>query len=651
MSRSDWTPKIWAVQQRASADWRAQRAEEALPARAESATVLKNQDFSAFVDFLKRSCGFDFTGYKPTSLMRRVNKRMQEVGVESLSAYQDYLEGHSEEPARLFNTILINVTAFFRDSLAWNYLTDEVLPHIIAGKPADQPIRVWSVGCASGEEAYTLAILLAEALGIEQLQQRVKIYATDRDEQTLHQARRATYSAADLKPVPAQFRERYFQQVGNRYVVCSELRHSVIFGRHDLICDAPLSHLDLLVCRNTLMYFNAETQKKALVHFRFALNNRGFLFLGKAEALPLHSNPFTPQALGFHSYGKVPTPNIRDQALVLAQRVNTGAAPFRRRTHLRDAALDAMPGAQVVVDPTGVLLLTDKQACTLFGPKLKDVDRPSPDDAFFHWPVPLHSLIEQVVSKCDSIPLHNVKWTVPSGGTRYFDMLIVPLLEGEGLVGAGINFTDVTRFKMLQGRLLHFGQKLQAANQELQSANEQLRTASAALQTTSEALQATNKELQSTNAALETMHEGLLGTNETLLGFNTELHVRTDGLNTANAFLESILTGLHSAVVVVDPTLSIRAWNRRAEDLWGVRAEEVQGQCFLTLDIGLPVEHLEGPLRTVLTWEPAHLEVVLGATNRRGRALRCRVTCTALRDAQQEIQGAIMLMEEEKEAL
>jgi len=136
-----------------------------------------------------------------------------------------------------------------------------------------------------------------------------------------------------------------------------------------------------------------------------------------------------------------------------------------------------------------------------------------------------------------------------------------------------------------------------------------------------------------------------------LLGFNNELHVRTDGLNTANAFLRSILTGLHSAVVVVDPTLSILAWNRRAEDLWGVRAEEVQGQCFLTLDIGLPVEHLEGPLRTVLTWEPTHLEVVLDATNRRGRALRCRVTCTALRDAQQEIQGVIMLMEEEKEAL
>jgi len=304
MSRSDWTPKIWAVQQRVSADWRAQRAGDALPARVESATVLKNQDFSAFVDFLKRSCGFDFTGYKPTSLMRRVNKRMQEVGVESLSAYQDYLEGHSEEPARLFNTILINVTAFFRDSLAWNYLADEILPHIIAGKSADQPIRVWSVGCASGEEAYTVAILLAEALGTEQLHQRVKIYATDIDEQTLHQARRASYSAEDLKPVPAHFRKRYFQQVGNRYVVCSELRHSVIFGRHDLICDAPLSHLDLLVCRNTLMYFNAETQKRPWFIFASPSTIEGSSFWARRRLCPFTAIPSLRRLWGSTAMGR-----------------------------------------------------------------------------------------------------------------------------------------------------------------------------------------------------------------------------------------------------------------------------------------------------------------------------------------------------------
>ena len=149
------------------------------------------QEFQPLLEFIKRSRGFDFAGYKPASLIRRVSKRMQEVSLEGFSEYQDYLEVHPEEFALLFDTLLINVTAFFRDPEAWDYLRKEVLPQLIAGKPADQPIRIWSAGCASGEEAYTLAILLAEVLGMEQLHQRVKIYATDIDEKALNQARQA----------------------------------------------------------------------------------------------------------------------------------------------------------------------------------------------------------------------------------------------------------------------------------------------------------------------------------------------------------------------------------------------------------------------------------------------------------------------------
>src|SRR5262245_21455243 len=200
----------------------------------------KTQEFEALIEFIKQNRGFDFAGYKSTGLMRRVEKRMQAVSLLRFSDYIDYLEVHPEEFALLFNTILINVTGFFRDQPTWDYLAQEVLPRIIEHKANDQHIRVWSAGCASGEEAYTLAILLAEALGMDKFQQRVKIYATDVDEGALAFARQASYGAKNLEVISPPLREKYFELTGNRYVFRSEPRRAVIFGRHDLIQDAPI---------------------------------------------------------------------------------------------------------------------------------------------------------------------------------------------------------------------------------------------------------------------------------------------------------------------------------------------------------------------------------------------------------------------------
>src|SRR5215471_972467 len=170
----------------------------------------KDREFEALLEHLKTSRGFDFTGYKRSSLMRRVTKRMSELAnIKSYGAYQDYLEVHPEEFTPLFNTILINVTGFFRDPMAWDFLAKDVLPRIIASKQAGEPIRVCSVGCASGEEAYSVAMLLCEALGEKPFRDRVKIYATDVDGDALTQARHAVYSAKAVDPVPEPLRERY----------------------------------------------------------------------------------------------------------------------------------------------------------------------------------------------------------------------------------------------------------------------------------------------------------------------------------------------------------------------------------------------------------------------------------------------------------
>jgi two-component system CheB/CheR fusion protein len=219
----------------------------------------QEREFDILLDYLKRSRGFDFTAYKRASLIRRVCKRLQTLGVETFGDYQDYLQVHPEEFSHLFNTILINVTKFFRDEEAWKFVETTVIPQIVEKKAKD-PIRVWCAGAASGEEAYTIAMLLSESLGQEQFNEQVKIYATDVDEEALSQARAATYTAKQIEALPPGYVEKYFERTDTRFSFRKDLRRSVIFGRHDLIQDAPISRVDLLTCRNTLMYFNSEAQ-------------------------------------------------------------------------------------------------------------------------------------------------------------------------------------------------------------------------------------------------------------------------------------------------------------------------------------------------------------------------------------------------------
>jgi len=230
--------------------------------------------FDALLEYLARTRSFDFAGYKPASVMRRVTKRMHEIGVEGFTEYIDYLEVHPDEFEALFNTILINVTGFFRDREAWDHLETVALPRILDARGPGEPIRVWSAGCAAGQEAYSAAMLFAEALGADEFASRVKVYATDVDEDALAQARLGTYSAKEVADVPEALRERYFLRDEGRFVFRKDLRTTMIFGRNDLVQDAPISRIDLLMCRNTLMYFNAETQARILARLHFALGGR-----------------------------------------------------------------------------------------------------------------------------------------------------------------------------------------------------------------------------------------------------------------------------------------------------------------------------------------------------------------------------------------
>jgi len=184
----------------------------------------EDKQFENLLYYLQQNRGFDFTGYKRPSLMRRVAKRMQMVNVDSFVDYLDYLEVHPEEFSQLFNTILINVTSFFRDPVAWGYLGEEIIPRLLQDKPPADPIRVWSAGCASGEEAYTAAMVLAEACGVETFRRRVKVYATDVDEEALNIARQASYSGKELEAIDSNLRSKYFEPLNGRHIFRADLK-------------------------------------------------------------------------------------------------------------------------------------------------------------------------------------------------------------------------------------------------------------------------------------------------------------------------------------------------------------------------------------------------------------------------------------------
>jgi two-component system, chemotaxis family, CheB/CheR fusion protein len=605
-----------------------------------------NSAFEDVLTYLKESRGFDFTGYKRTSLMRRVAHRMGQVSITDHGDYIDYLQLNPDEFNSLFNTILINVTSFFRDPEAWDYLRDKVIPSMLAERGPEDPIRIWSAGCASGEEAYSIAIVLAEALGADAFRQRVKIYATDVDDEALAQARQAVYSSRELEGLAPELLEKYFEPNDGKYSFRKDLRRTVIFGRNDLVQDAPISRIDLLVCRNTLMYFTQETQAKILSRFHFALIPRGVLFLGKAEMLLSHTRIFDAVDLKRRIFRRAanggPPPHFVTHAFVQDRRIDIGGLD-----QLRELGFSASPVAQVVVTSDDVVALVNHQAEATFGLSGKDVGRPLRDLDLSYRPVELRGYVDQARLERRSLRVKDVEWDRGPGETMWFEVQVNPLVDsGNGILGVSIVFHDVSAARRLLEELEQANHQLEAAYEELQSTNEELETTNEELQSTVEELETTNEELQSTNEELETMNEELQSTNDELQSMNDALRDRSGELDQVNGFLESILTSLRAGVIVLDLEMRVLAWNHGAEELWGVRRDEAEGTHLLNLDIGLPLPELRPVVRQALTDASFTTEVKIDAVNRRGRDVHVRIVCSSLRSGTGEPNGAILVMEQ-----
>jgi two-component system, chemotaxis family, CheB/CheR fusion protein len=615
-------------------------------------TRSESESFEQLLEYLHQTRGFDFTAYKRTSLRRRVMRRMQTVSVATFDAYLDYLELHQEEFAALFNTILINVTGFFRDPEVWAYLETVAVPQLLENRSDSRPLRIWSAGSAAGQEAYSVAMLLAEKFGVDGVREHAKIYATDVDEEALKEGRRAVFSVKDTENLPAGFVERYFTIDGPTAAMNRELRRAVMFGRLDLLQDAPISRIDLLLCRNTLMYFNAEAQARILSRFSFSVDGNGFLVLGRAEMLFSHEAMFMPVDLQRRVFRVIAKANHRDRLgpFFMTGR-DTMANGSSTQGRLRQAAFDADTTAQLVIDTSGTLISANAGARQQFAVGAADVGRPLQELEVSYRPVDLRSAMDRVAADRREVTIKEVQHFV-AGHPRFFDVTVAPILdEHHAMLGMRIAFKDSTSFHHLQSELNASKQELETAYEELQSTNEELETTNEELQSTVEELETTNEELQSTNEELETMNEELQSTNEELQTMNDELRTRGMESDFLNSYLESVFSSLRSGVVVLDRDYRVQVWNRRSEDLWGLRTEEAVGAQFQSLDIGFPVEQLAQAIRSVMNGEQAAVEKTVRAMTRLGKTIDCLVSMSNLTSAEGHSSGVILLIDEENASL
>ncbi len=577
----------------------------------------------SILEQVSRQASMDFRPYKASTILRRIGRRMTVTHTRTMQEYLEYLKAHPEEVGELVKAFLINVTQFFRDANAFAYLKSDVLPKLIArARERDRTLRCWTAGCATGEESYSLAMLVTDLLGAELPEWSVKIFATDLDEAAINFARRGLYSENLLKGVPAEYRDRSFEHVDHGYRISKTLRHMVIFGQQDLSRSAPFPRVDLVLCRNVLIYFTPELQDYVLNQFAFSLSPGGYLLLGKAETV-------RPNLLYYELVNKrwkvyrctgngLPVPNRDSLSDAHVQRLprridhrpsSAVGAIYRASTEqeamqpshdlgqlqrLNELLLRFLPIGLVVINRSYHVLTANGAARRLLG--MRDVIN---EQDFLHAVrgIPyseVRSAIDTLFRERSTVTLPEVELNTARGGNGRFVCLSMALLQIDaGTIDlAAISVTDVTEqvqvrrqleaaqaeHSQLMNELSSANKRLNDMNKELLDSNEELQVANEELMLTHEELQAsieefetTNEELQATNEELETNNEELQATNEELETTNDELRARTNELQEMTAMLENERMHLAQIVelapyyimVLRGPSLLVEAYNPR----------------------------------------------------------------------------------------
>jgi two-component system CheB/CheR fusion protein len=572
-----------------------------------------DEELDHLLDKLFSERGFDFRDYKKVSLRRRVQKRLDDLKISTYPEYERYLDAHQDEYTKLFETMLINVTEFFRDPDAWEIVREKVLPEIIARKKKGDTIRVWSAGCASGEEPYSVGILLAEALGGALRDYDVKIYATDIDEIALTEARRGVYRPEKLKNVSPEQLKKYFSKQDNTYKIDRSIRQTVAFGRQDLTTDAPISHLDLLICRNVLIYFNVTLQNKLLYRFNFALNDGGYAFFGKSESTLMGSRLFSVVSQKWRIFKKALSitelePAERRTALIeeamVGKAVSEASKEIRTLDFYHQTIINTMKPTLIVINKNNII--------TTWNPAAEHLWTINSDYAvgrnFYEMGMGdritgINDAITETRRDRRPVVLREKEIVNPKGEKKYIDVTVVPLIgQNKETQGTVIMMEDVTEDKRLQDALRHTNEELQelnarleTTNEELESSNEELETTAEELQSTAEELETSNEELQSTNEELETSNEELRSLNAELETTNDELKERTGQLNIINTYNEAIINNIVESLIVLDKDGKVTTWNPAAAQMWGMDRDKTMGNNFFLIHLtrGINAEDLK----------------------------------------------------------
>ena len=523
----------------------------------------------------------DLRGYKAATLERRLRRRMSQLSLKEYAEYLDYIRANREETNQLLDTILINVTEFFRDPAAWEVIGNDILPFLLKRLRTGDSFRAWVAGCSTGEEVYSLAILIAEHFGARITDFDIKIYATDVDEAALTVARRGEYPPDRLRRVRPEWRHKYFSTAALPRVT-REIRRMLIFGRSDLVHNAPISHLQIIVCRNVLIYFDSITQTHILNRFHYALDPGGILFLGKSESKLSNSTMFQPVDSRWRIFRKdhshpgdeIPrSPSRRDDTMN-----NDEGSPrdqeLARIKLYHGALLEVLEPGILSLDSNDILISDNKSALSLWGLSAsRMVGQHIAESALGSRCPELLAKLEESHRNSETI----VKFDCPikvDDEQRTLAVSIRPVQGEDGQrVGSLIYTEDVSHREKLQTTI----EQLESTGEELQSANEELETTNEELQSTNEELETTNEELQSTNEELETTNEELQSLNEELENMNEELEVRSRELDAVNSRYAETLERMPWAVTVLDSEGKVQFWNSAAQKLFDLQAKSVVG--------------------------------------------------------------------------
>jgi two-component system CheB/CheR fusion protein len=605
--------------------------DERLSEREQAARVAAACD--AICRILRRQVGHDFSGYKEKTFVRRVQRRMQVLQLGEIDAYVERLNQEPEEARLLFRDLLISVTNFFRDKEAFEELEARVIPRILEGKGADDTVRVWVPGCATGEEVYSIAILLREGMDKLRATPKVQVFATDIDEPALAVARAARYPAGLLDGVAPERLQRFFTADGASYSLSKEVRDLCVFSAHSVIRDPPFSRIDLVSCRNLLIYLDGGLQGRVIPIFHYALRPGGYLFLGTSENITQHSDLFTPLTKKQRLFQRrdqasvaIPVPlflpgrNGAGNALPsfgAAMRTTVGASqldgvPLRHAIERR--VLERFAPAYVVVNRDGEVVFYSSRtgkyleaapgapsrqlvAMTRKGLRL-ELRAALRDAAETHRRTRREGLSVEIDDRVQTIAL--TIEPLPDGND---DPLFLVVFED---VGPPLAPEEATRSHAARedGTVEHLETELRETRERLQSTIEEYETAVEELKSANEELVSVNEELQSTNEELETAKEEQQSVNEELHTINAELNVKLEELDRANADLKNLFESTQIATIFLDRHLVIRSFTPAVTTLFNLIPTD-RGRPLTDIANQLDGVELRGDIQRVLdTREP-----------------------------------------------